>query len=133
MSSRSGMCFCYPSDPMPAPRYYCGRRKRLLAQNGLKIVFAVSLGCILTKSAHGADASTSERRDEFSTYHLAQVPADATNGLGSWIWTDKTFDRQTCRLWKEFDIPYGTKVTSARLKMTVDDGYQFFLDGRELG
>lgn len=98
-----------------------------------KIIFAFSLICVLVESACAADAPTSERRDEFSTYHLAQVPSDATNGLGSWIWTDKTFDRQTCRLWKEFDIPHGTKVTSAQMKITVDDGYQFFLDGRELG
>jgi hypothetical protein len=80
-----------------------------------------------------AETPASEGRDEFSTYHLAKVPVDATNGLGSWIGTDKTYDRQTCRLWKEFDIPSGTKVISARIKMTVDDGYQFFLDGRELG
>jgi signal transduction histidine kinase len=74
-----------------------------------------------------------ESREDLSTFRLTKVPADATNGLGFWIWTDKTFDRQVCRLWKEFDIPSGTKVTSAQMKLTVDDGYQFFLDGRELG
>jgi len=118
------------SNALVRPRGFCGRRKRLFVQEALKIIFALLLGCISTKSAH---ASTSERGDEFSTYHLAAVPPDATNGLGSWIWTDNAYDLQTCRLWKEFDIPHGTKATSARMKMTVDDGYQLFLDGRELG
>ncbi len=127
------MCFFDQSDSMPAPRCFRGRQNKLFVQSALKIIFAFLLGCILTKSAHAADASTSEHGDEISIDHLSQVPSDATNGLGFWIWTDKTFDRQTCRLWKEFDIPSGTKVTSGRLKMTVDDGYQLFLDGRELG
>ena len=98
-----------------------------------QVVLALPLAFSLADSARAADAPAPEGRDGFSTYHLAKVPSDATNGLGLWIWTDKTFDRQTCRLWKEFDIPSGTKVTSARMKMTVDDGYQLFLDGRELG
>jgi len=64
---------------------------------------------------------------------MEKVPPGATNGLGDWIWDSKTFDRQTCRLWKDLDIPAGAKVTSARMRMTVDNAYQFFLDGRELG
>ncbi|HLP76716.1 MAG TPA: histidine kinase, partial [Candidatus Paceibacterota bacterium] len=61
------------------------------------------------------------------------IPADAKQGLGAWIWTDKTFDRQSCRLWKEFEVPPKTKVLSARMRMTADNGYRFYLDGRELG
>jgi Histidine kinase/Histidine kinase-, DNA gyrase B-, and HSP90-like ATPase len=98
-----------------------------------QVVLALSLAFSLTDSARASNPPAPEGRDGFPTYHLAKVPSDATNGLGSWIWTDKTFDRQTCRLWKEFDIPSGTKVSSARMKITVDDGYQLFLDGRELG
>jgi len=102
-------------------------------RTGLKVALGLPLAFVLTDFARAADAPAPESRDGFSAYHLAKVPADATNGLGSWIWADKTFDRQTCRLWKEFDIPSGTKVSSARMKITVDDGYQLFLDGRELG
>jgi signal transduction histidine kinase len=69
----------------------------------------------------------------FSSWRMVRVPPDATNGLGTWIWAHKTFDRQNCRLWKEFDLPAGAKVSSALLRMTADNGYQFFLDGRELG
>lgn len=59
--------------------------------------------------------------------------AEATNHLGQWIWDTNTFDKQTCRLWKSFEIPAGAKVTRAILRITVDNGYFLFLDGRELG
>jgi signal transduction histidine kinase len=71
--------------------------------------------------------------------HKAIVPDPAdpyispTNGLGSWIWADKTFDRQICQLWKVFEIPAAATVTKARLAMTVDNEFTLFLDGRELG
>jgi signal transduction histidine kinase len=74
-----------------------------------------------------------EDKNDSSRYHMAKVPPGATNGLGDWIWASNTFDRQTCRLWREFDIPAGAKVTSARMRMTVDNAYQFYLDGCELG
>jgi len=56
-----------------------------------------------------------------------------TNGLGSWIWEEKTLDDQTCQLWKTFEIPKGGEVTNARLVMTVDNEFTLYLDGRELG
>lgn len=56
-----------------------------------------------------------------------------TNGLGAWIWTAKTFDRQTCQLWRSFELSPSVSVIHARLRMTVDNEYSLFLDGRELG
>lgn len=56
-----------------------------------------------------------------------------TSGLGSWIWASKTFDGQTCRLWRLIEIPFGVSVTRARLLVTVDNEFTLFLDGRELG
>jgi signal transduction histidine kinase len=114
--------------------FFCGPWWRAgFLRTAWLVVLALPPAFFLTDSARAADAPAPASRDGFSAYHLAKVPADATNGLGSWIWADKTFDRQTCRLWKEFDIPSGAKVSSARMKITVDDGYQLFLDGRELG
>jgi len=114
--------------------FFCGSWWRdCFLRTGWQVVLALPLAFFLTDSARAADAPLPASRDGFSTYHLAKVPADATNGLGSWIWADKTFDRQTCRLWKEFDVPSGANVSSSRMKITVDDGYQLFLDGRELG
>lgn len=56
-----------------------------------------------------------------------------TNGLGSWIWASKTYDRQTCQLWRSFEIPAGSIVTSARIRMTADNEHTLFFDGREMG
>jgi signal transduction histidine kinase len=53
--------------------------------------------------------------------------------VGAWIWAGKTFDQQTCRFWKSFEIPRSAKITSAHLRLTVDNSYRVFLDGREIG
>ncbi len=58
---------------------------------------------------------------------------EATNHLGQWIWDAQTMDKQTCRLWKSFVIPPGAAVARATLRITVDNGYRLFLDGREIG
>jgi two-component sensor histidine kinase len=54
-------------------------------------------------------------------------------GVGPWIWGPETYDKQTCRFWRAFDIPKGAKVTAAQLRISVDNGYRLMLDGRELG
>lgn len=53
--------------------------------------------------------------------------------MGGWIWDTKTFDRQTVRFWKTFDIPPGNQVLCARLRLTADNEYFLYLDGHELG
>ena len=58
---------------------------------------------------------------------------DATNGLGSWIWSAETHGRQSCRFWQAFEIPNSALVVRALLRMTVDNEYKLFLDGREVG
>jgi signal transduction histidine kinase len=54
-------------------------------------------------------------------------------GIGAWIWTTNVQDKQTCRLWHAFDIPKGTLLAKAILRITADNGYRVFLDGREIG
>ena len=63
----------------------------------------------------------------------AEWMLEATNHLGSWIWETNTFDKQTVWFWKGFDVPPGKKISSARLAVTVDNGYTLFLDGEEIG
>ena len=58
---------------------------------------------------------------------------DSTWGVGSWIWAAVTYDKQTVHLWRAFEIPQGTTVAKADLRITVDNAYALFLDGRELG
>ncbi len=78
-------------------------------------------------------ARAAETNNDLSRWRMIDVPRDATNGLGRWIWSAQTTDKQFCQLWRAFEIPPGAKVSRALLKMTVDNGYRFFLDGRELG
>jgi len=56
-----------------------------------------------------------------------------TESLGSWIWEAKTLDNQTCQLWNTFEIPASGAVANARLVMTVDNEFNLYLDGREMG
>lgn len=91
-------------------------------------------GCLLvwlTRSLPAAETPAGNQAEP-RAYRLATVPSDAKEGLGAWIWADKTYDHQSCRLWKDFEIPSDAKVTQARLRIAVDDGYQLYLDGREL-
>ncbi|MFM7205550.1 MAG: ATP-binding protein [Planctomycetaceae bacterium] len=56
-----------------------------------------------------------------------------TWGVGSYIWAPTTSDKQTCHLWRSFEIPRGATVTTATLRVLADNGFVVFLDGRELG
>jgi len=53
--------------------------------------------------------------------------------MGKWIWDTNTFDKQTIRLAKIFEVPAGVKVASAILLITVDNGYTLYIDGEEIG
>lgn len=54
-------------------------------------------------------------------------------GVGAWIWSLETYDKQTCRLWRSFEIPRGSTVARAQVRIGVDNGYRLMLNGRELG
>lgn len=73
----------------------------------LRTILGLRLSLFLMDSFQVAEVRAAEAGNASSTYRLENVPADAKDGLGDWIWADKTSDRQTCRLWKEFEIPSG--------------------------
>ena len=68
---------------------------------------------------------------------FAQLPKTkmqtAVSNMGRWIWTDTPADKQTCRLWRAFDIPNGAVISRATLYITVDNGFRLLLDGEEIG
>ena len=68
-----------------------------------------------------------------SSNALSAVTLDPDWGVGAWIWDHKTFDKQTVRLWRSFEIPPGRRVVQAKLDITADNGYRLILDGREVG
>jgi signal transduction histidine kinase len=53
--------------------------------------------------------------------------------IGSWIWTTNYSDKQVCRLWRSFNIPATNRVKQAILRITADNLYRLYLDGREIG
>ena len=122
-----------PSSGGRKSRFWMGRSLlhcRRLA--GIKSLSALFLAAGLTVSARAVEVHPEDKPD-LSSWRMATVPTNATSSLGSWIWTKHAFDKQTCRLWKNFTIPAGAKVTRAQIRMTTDNGYRLFLDGRELG
>ncbi len=64
---------------------------------------------------------------------LAERGSHNFSDMGAWIWDTNTFDRQTVRFWRAFATPAGTNVLRCRLRLTADNEYILFLDGRELG
>jgi len=64
---------------------------------------------------------------------LAERGSHNFSDMGYWIWETNVCDRQTVRFWKAFEIPAGASVSRARLRITADNEYILYLDGRELG
>ena len=64
---------------------------------------------------------------------IGPAPEAADLGVGNWIWSDALEDKQTCRLWRAFDVPPAALVSLATLHITADNSYRIFLDGREIG
>jgi signal transduction histidine kinase len=64
---------------------------------------------------------------------MGTTPEASELGIGDWIWTTNASDRQTCCLWRSFDIPGDTRVVRAELRMTADNSYTVDLDGQEIG
>lgn len=65
-------------------------------------------------------------------YDTAPKP-EVTNGLGCWMWDNKTRDKQTVRLWHRFDVPKTNPVVRAELRIAADNAFKVWLDGQELG
>ena len=54
-------------------------------------------------------------------------------GVGSWIWTTNFEDKQICRFWRAFSVPENDHVRQALLRITADNSYHLYLDGRDIG
>jgi signal transduction histidine kinase len=78
----------------------------------------------------GQNSGPGKIRVDELTVHSGPV-MDPNYFVGCWIWSEKTFDRQTCRFWKTIEIPPGVAVTRARLRLTADNSYRAFFDGTE--
>jgi len=63
----------------------------------------------------------------------SQAEIAATNGLGCWIWSKQTLDKQTIHLWKSFNIPESNPATHAELRISADNAFRVWMDGKEIG
>jgi len=59
--------------------------------------------------------------------------AESKLGLGRWIWTTNFSEKQTCRLWRAFSVPSTNPVQRAMLRITADNLFRLYLNGREIG
>src|SRR5215213_6375484 len=100
------------------------RRVRMFSQV-LAVLLLLSLNLARSQTTSELDLSTNVTTISNSVLHPVY-------GVGSWIWADKTYDQQTCRLWRAFKIPRAA-VKHAQLNLTADNSYRLFLDGREVG
>jgi hypothetical protein len=108
--------------PRVQPKSHCN----FLIRRGLPLL-AVMLQFFIFFPVAGLAAG------ETATNTADSLLSDATNHLGQWIWNTNTLDKQTCRFWRSFEISRGAKVSSAIARITVDNGFTFFLDGQEIG
>ncbi len=99
-----------------------------------RVIVWLSLASFATTSLRAANPQTNvpaAAADPIPAASGAGPYDDPTNNLGSWIWQSNVSDNQNCQLWKSFEIP--ARVKQARLRMTVDNEFTLYLDGRELG
>lgn len=91
---------------------------------------ALALIFLMALAASAAPVADPAPSDSGTTLKVIRA---ATEQLGSWIWAERTYDKQTCRLWQSFEIPANREVSAARLLITADNTFRLFLDGREIG
>jgi hypothetical protein len=123
-----------PASGLDPGRKYAGARVEITPDDGFRVLLdgrerGTNLALRLTLGPHVLAVEAANVRSNA----LSAVALDADWGVGAWIWDKKTFDKQTCRLWRSFVIPPGVKVSRAKLEITADNGYRVLLDGREVG
>jgi hypothetical protein len=64
---------------------------------------------------------------------LTNIPTPPLT-MGKWIWEPNgREEKHTCWFRKAFDLPEGRKVAQAILRVTVDNSYTLFLNGKKIG
>jgi hypothetical protein len=123
-----------PASGLAPGRKWAGARVEITPDDGFRVLVdgrerGTNLALRLTLGPHVLAVEAANVRSNA----LAAVALDPDWGVGAWIWDKKTFDKQTCRLWRSFVIPPGVKVSRAKLEITADNGYRVLLDGRDVG
>jgi signal transduction histidine kinase len=129
---------------MPTFRNFSGPRAALtvyVARAGVIMALSVFIGLtgftqpapVLGTVPTVANNTNVDDQSEPVKDSLSERGSHNFSDMGSWIWETNTFDRQTVRFWRSFEIPPGATVNRARLRITADNEYILYLDGQELG
>jgi len=95
---------------------------------------AFLLFCLTASIASArTDGSSISAVSNYPAIYVAKPEPELTNGLGCWIWDSVTLNKQTVRLWHNFDVPKGNPVVRAELRIAADNAFKVWLDGQELG
>lgn len=98
------------------------------------LLLALAVGAALRSEA--GDAAAWPRKPDAVTVARPTPESETAAvalGIGRWIWTTNFTDKQTCRLWRTFTLPNTNGVRKANLRLTADNSYRLYLDGREIG
>lgn len=90
-------------------------------------------GIILAVEVNASAQSRSPVPATKAHYTAESERVSAELGVGRWIWTTNFTDKQVCRLWRIFTIPSTNVVRKANLRLTADNLYRLYLNGREIG
>ena len=71
--------------------------------------------------------------NNYPNVYVTKVLPEVTNGLGFWMWDKVTFNKQTVRFWKRFEVSKTSPVVRAELSIAADNAYKVWLDGLEIG
>lgn len=96
-----------------------------MLNRAVAFLLGMALAQIVT-SSRAADSAPPHPRSTTASF-------DPQFNVGAWIWGATTADKQTCRFWRTVEIPTGAVTISAHLRITADNSYRLFLDGKELG
>jgi signal transduction histidine kinase len=95
---------------------------------GLGLFFGGSVGAGAQSDAERGPGPASRAQPT-----VASERAEAKLEIGKWIWTTTFAEKQVCRLWRAFTLPGTNVVRKANLRITADNLYRLYLDGREIG
>jgi signal transduction histidine kinase len=132
-------CVRFENQPLKSMRkkFPIGRRRVLnffwavVFLSGL--IFLPLAGFNLIAAPASSETGTNKPPSSEYLDSVHQRGSSDFSDMGSWIWETNTYDRQTVRFWKSFQIPAGENIKRARLRITADNEYTLYLDGREIG
>jgi hypothetical protein len=95
---------------------------------------AESLRWTVLDAAPGAEVRVPESFFAVAAEVVEPITTELVPPLGKWIWDPEgTETKHRCWFRKIFELPEGRKAVKAALRISVDNGYVLFLNGKKIG